>query len=431
MKEAARGIVKKVRKEVKQPRWRRSKGIRWTIGIVLTLAIAALFPRAKTTEYLGYAVGSLWTNETVVAPFTYPVYKDPDRLREDMSEAMKELYPVYEQQREAKEHSQDSLRKTWTKLTRLIEAARKDTLDAISISDTFAYADLSADDWALLLERRNPVNLETALAAIQTIVDEIYSSQYVTEFDQVPAELSSKKLVALRTRVTEEVLLERDSLLNRERAEAMIAAKLDRRFQSMKPVVHALARIASHSLVPNIVYSDQKTDENREALAAKVTRTDGIVVEGQRIIGKGDIITPQAKASLESLSQVRMDRGGWWAQFGRLVGTVGHVAVIILLMVLYLKFIRRRIYNDNLQVLLLSAVLFFPALLAFLSIQIHVDFPLEYLILLPVTSMLLTVMFDSRTGFYGTVVGALIIAGIRGNDYSVALAGLTAGAFAA
>jgi cyclic-di-AMP phosphodiesterase PgpH len=45
--------------------------------------------------------------------------------------------------------------------------------------------------------------------------------------------------------------------------------------------------------------------------------------------------------------------------------------------------------------------------------------------------MLLTVLFDSRTGFYGTVVASLIVAGIRGNDYSIALAGLCAGSFAA
>ena len=431
MKEAARSVVKKVRKEVKQPKWRRSKGIRWTIGIVLTLAIAALFPRAKTAEYLGYSVGSLWTNETVIAPFTYPVYKDPDRLREDLNEALQELYPVYVQDLKAKDRSLDTLQKTWRHLTTVLDRARKDTTKATSITDSFAYVDLSADEWSVLLSNKPQVDLAKALTALQPIVEEVYARQQVVDLDQVPPELSSKKLIALRTRATEEVLLERDSLLTRERVEALIANKLDQRLQSSKPVSHALARIASHSLIPNIVYSNQKTEENREALTAKVTRTDGIITEGQRIIGKGDIITPQTKASLESLSQVRMDRGGWWAQFGRVIGTIGHVAVIILLMVLYLKFIRRRIYNDNLQVLLLSAVIFFPAALAFLSIQIQVDFPLEYLILLPVTSMLLTVMFDSRTGFYGTVVGALIIAGIRGNDYSVALAGLTAGAFAA
>lgn len=431
MKEAARGIVKRVRKEVKQPKWRRSKGVRWTIGIVLTLAIAALFPRARTAEYLGYSVGSMWTNETVIAPFTYPVYKDPERLREDLNAAVNDLYPVYVQDPQAKQRSVDSLQREWKRLTVLVDRARKDSLQALSLADNFSHIDLSTDEWSVLTSPRNPVDLSRALASMLPIIDELYTGSYITEFDQVPPELSSKKLIALRTRATEEVLIERDSLLTRERLEALIATRLDRRIQSSKPVTHALARIASHSLLPNILFSNQKTDENRDALTAKVTRTDGIVVEGQRIIGKGDVITAQSKASLESLSQVRMDRGGWWAQFGRLIGTIGHVAVIILLMVLYLKFIRRRIYNDNLQVLLLSGVIFFPAALAFLSIQIQVDFPLEYLILLPVTSMLLTVMFDSRTGFYGTVVGALIIAGIRGNDYSVALASLTAGAFAA
>lgn len=431
MKEAARGLVKRVRKEVKQPKWRRSKAIRWTIGIVLTLAIAALFPRAKTAELLGYSVGSLWTDETVVAPYTYPVYKDDNRYNQDVKDALAELYPVYVRETRAKERSLDSLQKTWKRLGTSLEAARKDTLSDISLQDTFAYVDLSSDEWENLLSVREPLNLDLISTEVQNVVENLFAGKYLTDFDKVPPELSSKKFIALRTRATEELIIERDSVLNRERAEAYIQQRLEGKIKRPAPIVHSIARIASHSILPNITYNNEKTDENRSAIAARVPRTDGIVVEGQRIIGKGDIITPQVKASLESLTRVRLDRGGFWAQLGRIIGTIGHVGVIILLMVLYLKFIRRRIYNDNLQVLLLSLVLFFPAVLAFLSVQIQVDFPFEYLILLPVTSMLLTVMFDSRTGFYGTVVGALIIAGIRGNDYSVALAGLTAGAFAA
>jgi putative nucleotidyltransferase with HDIG domain len=50
------------------------------------------------------------------------------------------------------------------------------------------------------------------------------------------------------------------------------------------------------------------------------------------------------------------------------------------------------------------------------------------LILVPAASMLLTIIFDSRVGFYGTVVIAFLVAGVRGNDYSVALSSLVAGA---
>ena len=68
---------------------------------------------------------------------------------------------------------------------------------------------------------------------------------------------------------------------------------------------------------------------------------------------------------------------------------------------------------------------------AFVTTQIETDQSLEYLILVPVASMLLTIVFDSRIGFYSTVVIALIISGIRGNDYILAVTHIAAGGFAA
>ncbi len=45
--------------------------------------------------------------------------------------------------------------------------------------------------------------------------------------------------------------------------------------------------------------------------------------------------------------------------------------------------------------------------------------------------MLLTIIFDSRVGFYGTVAISLLVAGIHGNDYTIALTSLVAGALGA
>jgi cyclic-di-AMP phosphodiesterase PgpH len=52
----------------------------------------------------------------------------------------------------------------------------------------------------------------------------------------------------------------------------------------------------------------------------------------------------------------------------------------------------------------------------------------EYLIIVPAASMLLTIFFDSRVGFYGTVILSFIVAGIWGNDYAIAVSSLIAGA---
>jgi putative nucleotidyltransferase with HDIG domain len=45
--------------------------------------------------------------------------------------------------------------------------------------------------------------------------------------------------------------------------------------------------------------------------------------------------------------------------------------------------------------------------------------------------MLFTIIFDSRVGFYGTVIVSLIVGGLRGNDYAFAVVNIIAGAFSA
>jgi putative nucleotidyltransferase with HDIG domain len=59
------------------------------------------------------------------------------------------------------------------------------------------------------------------------------------------------------------------------------------------------------------------------------------------------------------------------------------------------------------------------------------SYPLEYAVIVPALSMLIAILFDSRTAFYSTVVMSLLIAGVRGSDYSVGLAMMIGGMVAA
>jgi putative nucleotidyltransferase with HDIG domain len=264
-------------------------------------------------------------------------------------------------------------------------------------------------------------------AVVRSVIDTIYYA------DLIPDEVSksSNGKLSLRKRKNAVSIVDANSIVTKEGLTNRIQSAMEQKIRLSPMVRSAAAKIAASAIAPNVLYSADKSEESRTAIVSRVPRTDGIVSEGQLIIVKGDVITPAAKAALESLAEARIQRGGVGTQAGRILGTIGHVFIIVLLFVLYVKFIRRRIYKDNAQLLLVSLILIFPALLAFLSVQIHTSLPLEYLILIPVTSMMLTILFDSRTGFYGTVIVALLVAGIRGNDYTVALAGLSAGAFAA
>jgi len=441
MKDRAKGLIQSLRGAVAHPGWRRSKPARWTIGICLTLAVAALFPSARTIALSGYSVGSLWTSEDVVAPFTFPVYKESSRYGQDIRKSLEELYPVYLPDTNADNISVLHFRGVWDRMVSILELSRRDSLASLSLLDSAKELGLNKDDWNSLSEFAQSKNdwqfdrSEKGLAETEAFlvkrIGEIESRSLITLDGKEGASPGSSRFFALRLHTNEEVLVSRDSLLTIDAAGNMLYSALADRLKHDATLLHPISKLAQSVLLPSVIFNDSLTQESRQAIIDRVPRTDGIAIEGQKIISKGEIITPKAQSELESLSRARLERGGMVAELARFAGTVGHAGLLILLLVLYLKFIRRRIYNDNAQLLLISLVLLFPAVLAYLSVRVQVDFPLQYFILVPVSAMLLTVLFDSRTGFYGTVVASLIVAGIRGNDYSIALAGLCAGSFAA
>lgn len=433
-------MIRFVRVALARPKWRRSKPIRWSIGIGLTLTIAVLFPSAHTIALSGYAAGSLWTNSDVTAPFTFPIYKEGVRYTQDVRKALQELHPVYVPDTNAASESVKHFHRDWEHLMSMLASAREDSLAGLSLLDSAKAIGLTKDDWVSLVSsaqsesqkqfERDQHDRSDVEAFIIRQIAEVESMRLITSGKPEEAASESRSFV-LRTRPNEESLMNTDSLLTVQAVANRIYSKLEARLKHDTPLLHPLSVLLSQTLLPTVTFDAGLTEESRQAIIERVPRTDGLVIEGQKIVEKGEVLTPQMVSSLESLSKARLEQGGSVAELWRILGTIGHAGLIVMLIVLYLKFIRRKIYNDNAQILLIALVLLFPAVMAYFSVSIPVDFPLQYFILIPVASMLLTILFDSRTGFYGTVAAALLVAGIRGNDYSVALAGLCAGAFAA
>ncbi len=440
MKYSGKSSFEKIGIAIRSDGWRRSKSARIILAISLTLLLSVLFPQAQSPQNVtGYSVGSLWTNADVAAPFSFRLLKSEQQKRQDIGQALENFYPVFVLDSNAKQRTFDSLENTLSKFRDLAIRSKENSKTSDSLEKLSSFFGLSTEEGislssALLQEEKRftaKQNYSSLENQIKNAISQLLSGSYIVT--SIPSAYSGNpdQKAAVRKRSSEEQIVFVRDLLAQESAKNKFLEVVEREVHAAKDVKSALAKISSALLVPNLSYSAERTDESRKNIIDRVPKTDGVVLEGQKIISKGEVITPAAKAQLESLAQARIDLGGSGAIAARALGTIGHVVIIVLLFVLYVKFIRRRIYKDNAQLLLISVILIFPALMAYVSVGIHTSFPLEYLILIPVTSMLLTVLFDSRTGFYGTVIVALLVAGIRGNDYNVALAGLSAGAFAA
>jgi cyclic-di-AMP phosphodiesterase PgpH len=417
-----------VRRFLRREKWRRSKSIRISIAIGLIIVLSSLFPQGQSQQSVtGYSVGSLWTSADVIAPFSFPLLKDKSRYNRDVKIALEGYYPVYTIDTSSRKGIQDSLASG----LRAVFASLSSSDDAVRMRG------LSESEIAILREyitptKTEPSNNESELVTkLSEITAKVVDTLLITT--TIPEEITrnADAKVSLRRRLNSEMIVPASLLISNDELINRLQSAFEQKLRILPEIRSGLAKLTASLITPNAVYSAEQSEESRNAITGRVPRTDGIVSEGQLIIAKGEVITPGAKAALESLAEARIQRGGTGTMIGRVLGTVGHVVIIVMLFILYVKFIRRKIYKDNAQLLLISLILIFPAVLAFLSVQIHTRFPLEYLILIPVASMTLTVLFDSRTGFYSTVIVSLLVAGIRGNDYNVALAGLSAGAFAA
>ena len=191
------------------------------------------------------------------------------------------------------------------------------------------------------------------------------------------------------------------------------------------------AKIARAALRPNLAYDQAETTREIQAAEENVARSVGFVQENERIVGRHDRITEENKLKLDSFQKARVERGAELSDWKHSVGIAINVVLVLGLYSIYLFLFRKRIFHDNSKLTLVALLLLMETFFGYVTSSVNLPEPLDYLIFVPAASMLLTIIFDSRVAFYGTVTMALLIGGIKGNDYGIALTSLVAGSLGA
>jgi putative nucleotidyltransferase with HDIG domain len=407
------------------------------IGISLVLLIVLMFPSNESIEFSGQ-VGSVWTNNDLIAPFSFPLYKDPHQLDEEQRTAVASVIPVVERRQDVEQADLESLNVVMANLREAIDAQRQwrgtrsvtDSVKFRRLMDRFPVA-ISDRQWSILgqwrtaeLRKTNDM-LPQFERTLKSILVEILRLG-VVDSDAV---ILSHKRLALRKGSMEEII-EKQMLLD------VAAASIEARdrlgaFSPQSDMLGLGVQILQSVLRPNIVYNRFETERLINVAAESVPRTLGFVQENERIVSKHDRITDEVKLKLDSFRKAKAEQGSEndvWIQRG---GILLHVALVIGLFGIYLFLFRKKIFHSNAMLTQIALLLVMETFFAHLSISVNVVQPVQYLIFVPAASMLLAIIFDSRVALYGTVTMAFLIAGIRGNDYAVAISSLIAGSLGA
>ena len=169
----------------------------------------------------------------------------------------------------------------------------------------------------------------------------------------------------------------------------------------------------------NLIYDKTLTDLEIQNKVEQIPRTIGIVKENERIISKHDPITKNTKLKLDSYKKVRLEKAGVQDYFVQYLGKILIVLVLLTLMVIFLYYIRSRVFSDNSKVALIASLIILVTFFAFVSLKLEINAPVELLVFVSVASIMLTILFDSRLAFFSTVIISFLVAAVRGGDYTI------------
>ncbi len=409
----------------KQSRLRTSLRVKIAIGLITILVIAWMFPQGESIESQ-ISVGSIWMHDDLIAAFSFPVLKDPDLYKAQLKSAGAGVYPVFSRAGNETKLADDSLKSYNDFLINIIDSTlSNDSLKDfnptfLSTSSFNTFKNLRMKERNMLLTHH--LTLRQLFNLVRDNINTIYNLGIV---DKDSSQLTHDS-IAVRTGNVDKIV-KLSSFLNVESAKQKVDDDINNLSLS-SDLKLALEEYAEHFIFPNIIFNPQFTNEEIDQAKSNVSRYSGIVNENERIIGKHDRITKEAKLKIESYKLAKGEQVSTELSLLQFFGKMLHVGFLIALLTIYLFLFRKKIFYDNRKILLFAINFIFISFITYLLDQLQIDVPIQFLIFIPVASMLLTIIFDSRVGFYTTVIIALITGALRGNDYSFTAMNIFAGA---
>lgn len=387
------------------------------IVIVTAIIISFLFPKGESLES-EVTIGSIWIQDDLIADFSFPIIKQPRIYQDELEKAKNSVYPIFVSDDSEVKNNFDSLDQLKKQMKGEFTLIRK---NKISLTDVFLFLTESSKETFYSLNEKNYQALDQYFNDVKLLLTEASQKGLLDiQHDKI-----SKNIITIRTGNVDRID-NKFHFLNRSSAITFIQNNVTKK-PYRADIKRALLELSGYYLTPNLKFSQQLTDEELEIVKDKVSKYAGIVNENERIIGKHERINPETKLKIDSYKIAKgeiISDGGLFLQW---LGKFLHILSILILPSIYIFLFRKGIYRNNLKITIFAILILWVALITFLLNQISIPDAARLLIFIPTVSMLMTIIFDSRVGFYSTVITSLIGGALRGNDYPFVIMNIIAG----
>lgn len=357
------------------------KKIIWMRSLLLAAAIiiSILLLPQKNTRIVTYQEGRPWNQSLLTAPFDIPIYRDSATVNAMRDSFAASFVPVFKRNENG---GKDLLRE----LNGLPDVSPSDREKVRSaVKSAYANGIISNEDLEKI--RRTDKN------EIRYLRD--------NEVERKPAS---------KFRTPRQVYLYIDSLLPQQ------------------SVRNALVKINFGSkLTPNIVMDSLTSARLYEDGIRPIESAIGVVLQGERIVDRGELITPQLFTILQTYDNMiasrdfTSQRGDFYYYCGQAIFALVLLGAVYIYLLLY----RREIYGDIRKLSAIVSIImlmFIAASIASRTLSLGI-----YLVPFAILPIMLTVFFDSRTSMFCHIICVILCSALASNPFEFIFLQVSAG----
>ena len=335
------------------------------IFIVTVSVISYFMPKEGKFTY-EFDINTPWKYGLLQASFDFPIYKSEQQVQKEQDSLLLYYQPYFTIDKDIEKDMLSKFREDYNrKLKHLLPSTNYLRQIEQTLSHIYERGILSADDAQVLAED----SIQEVLLVDKNIAQSQPCKQLFT------------------TKEAYEFLLNVDTLHFNKRV-----------LQSCN---------LNNYLAPNITYDLEKSETAKQELLSNIAWASGMVMNGQKIIDRGEIINEHTYDILCSLQKEWEKRSESTKEIRlTFTGQVLLVSIFVICFIFYLELFRKEYYERKRSVLLLfSLIVCFPVVL---SIMVEQNLSNVYIIPLAMIPIIIGIFLDSRTAFVAHTTIVLI-----------------------
>lgn len=356
---------------------------RLLIIVFICSLIVYLFPKTGSFQY-EYQKGSPWRYETLNAPFDFPIYKTEAELAADREKIVKEQAPIF--------NLNDQVKKT--QVSKFASATDRFRTSSTSFAIEQLQKKLAAIYDRGILQLPEELNAEN-IKTIQIVHDNIGKD---TDF---------KDLYTLKKAY---------SALHQQIESTELPPEVKEHIQSLN---------LNNFIQPNLEFDASKTNLQLLNQLKSISQTEGMVRNGEIIIAKRELVTPEKVKLLHSLKlEYRHNAGSYASHIRIIAGQVILTLTAMMIFSIFFYYSKKRIFYNNKEFIFLYGS--FLATVALGSIGYYQSINM---LSLPVLFFIIIVniLVGSRSALYLLLSSSLLISYFAPNSYMYLFMQLAAG----